>query len=94
MLSWCFEPDPQGLHGMIFSELELATVAMAYIYFESAAHTLCARAPCASARLHWFIFGIFASPALNGRPVSGSRGAGRICLVLSECAPPFNESLY
>jgi hypothetical protein len=65
VLSWCFEPDPQGLHGMFFSELELATVAMAYIYFESAAHTLCARAPCASARLHWFIFGIFASPALK-----------------------------
>ena len=53
MLSWCFEPDPQGQHGMIFSELVLATVAMAYIYFESAAHS--APAPmrkCALALVH------------------------------------------
>jgi len=92
VLSWCFEPDPQGLHGMFFSELELATVAMAYIYFESAAHS--APAPMRKCALALVIFGIFASPALKGRPVSGSRGAGRICLVLSECAPPFNESLY
>ena len=80
---------------MTFSELELATVAMAYIYFESAAHTLCARAHAqVRACTDWFIFGIVASPALKGRPVSGSRGAARICLVLSECAPPFNESLF
>ena len=65
VLSWCFEPDPQG-HGMIFSELELATVAMAYIYFESAAHS--APAPMRKCTLALVRFGIFASPALTDVP--------------------------
>jgi hypothetical protein len=51
---------------MFFSELELATVAMAYIYFESAAHS--PPAPMRKCALALVIFGIFASPALKDVP--------------------------